>query len=115
MHVDARLALLVHPAAARLLALQKESFVAAAPRHTELHLATLVGPALRLLGDRVVDDALDHLVVLSDTSSGTSGLLLRRLLGDLGILPGEEDITPERAVLSRQMELERLSVEQRVL
>ena len=115
MDVDARLALLVHPAAARLLALQEESLVAAGPRYAELHLAALVRPPLRLLGDRVVDDALDHLVVLGGASGSTSGLLLRRLLGDLGILPGEEDITPERAVLDREMELERLSVEHRVL
>ena len=115
MDIDARLALLVHPAAARLLALQKEGLVAAGPRYAELHLAALVRPALRLLGDGVVDDALDHLVVLSDAGGSTSGLLLGRLLGDLGILPGEEDITPERAVLGRQVELERLSVEHRVL
>ena len=103
MDVDARLTLLVHPAAARLLALQEESLVAAGPRHTELHLAALVRPALRLLGDRVVDDALDHLVVLSGAGGSTSGLLLGRLLGDLGILPGEEDITPERTVLDREV------------
>jgi len=115
MNVDTRFALLVHPAAARLLALQKESLVAARPRHTELHLAALVSPALSLLCDRVVDDALDHLVVLSDAGGGTSGLLLRRLLGNLGILPGKNDVAPERAVLCRQVEVERLAVEHRVL
>jgi len=115
MNVDARLTLLVHPAAARLLALQKESLVAAGPRYAELHLAALVSPALRLLGDGVRDDTLDHLVVKSGAGGGASSLLLRRLLGNLGILPGENDVAPERAVLCRQVEVERLAVEHRVL
>ena len=115
MDVDARFALLVHPAAARLLALQEEGLVAAAPRHAELHLAALVSPALRLLGDGVRDDTLDHLVVKSNTSGGPSGLLLGRLLSDLSILPGENEVAPERAVLGREVQGERLAVEHRVL